>query len=77
MFLADRVYVMSPAPGASTRVIDIDLPRPRTLALEESPQFAAHEARLREALRAGRRPGSRPAWPGAVETTTDAEDADG
>ena len=61
VFLADRVYVMSPAPGRIDSVIDIDLPRPRTLALEESPEFAAHEAQLREALRAGRPTRARPA----------------
>jgi hypothetical protein len=33
-------------------VIEIDLPRPRTLALAESPEFGALEARLRELLRA-------------------------
>jgi ABC-type nitrate/sulfonate/bicarbonate transport system ATPase subunit len=59
VFLADRVYVMSPAPGRTCGVIDIDLPRPRTLAIEESPEFAALETRLREALRAGRRPALR------------------
>ena len=53
VFLADRVYVMSPLPGRIETVIEIDLPRPRTLAIEESPAFAAHEARLREALRRG------------------------
>jgi ABC-type nitrate/sulfonate/bicarbonate transport system ATPase subunit len=52
VFLADRVYVMTPRPGAIAAVIEIDLPRPRTLALAESPQFGAHEARLRELLRA-------------------------
>jgi hypothetical protein len=33
-------------------VLEIELPRPRTLALAESPQFGAHEARLRQLLRA-------------------------
>ena len=51
VFLADRVYVMTPLPGRIATVIEIDLPRPRTLAIEESPQFAALEARLRAALR--------------------------
>ena len=54
VFLADRVYVMTPLPGTIATVIEIDLPRPRTLAIEESPQFAALEARLREALRGQR-----------------------
>jgi ABC-type nitrate/sulfonate/bicarbonate transport system ATPase subunit len=52
VFLADRVYLMTPRPGRISRVFEIDLPRPRTLALQESPAFAAHEALLRAALRA-------------------------
>jgi ABC-type nitrate/sulfonate/bicarbonate transport system ATPase subunit len=52
VFLADRVYVMTPRPGTIAAVIEIDLPRPRTLALAESPAFGGHEARLRELLRA-------------------------
>jgi ABC-type nitrate/sulfonate/bicarbonate transport system ATPase subunit len=51
VFLADRVYVMSPRPGRITAAIDIELPRPRTLAVEESPEFGVYEARLREILR--------------------------
>jgi ABC-type nitrate/sulfonate/bicarbonate transport system ATPase subunit len=56
-FLADRVLVMTPRPGRIATVIDVELPRPRTLAVQESPQFGALEARVREALRAA---GSRP-----------------
>ena len=52
VFLSDRVYVMTPLPGTMATVIEIELPRPRTLAIEESPEFGEHEARLREALRA-------------------------
>ncbi len=52
VFLADRVYLMTPRPGRISQIFEIDLPRPRTLELQESPAFAEHEARLRAALRA-------------------------
>ena len=51
VFLADRVYVMSPRPGRISRVLEIDLPRPRALELQETPAFAAHVATLRGVLR--------------------------
>jgi ABC-type nitrate/sulfonate/bicarbonate transport system ATPase subunit len=51
LFLADRVYLMSPRPGRISQVFPIDLPRPRTLALQETPAFAEYESRLRAALR--------------------------
>lgn len=40
IFLSDRVVVMSPRPGRITEVIDVDLPRPRTLAVRETPRFS-------------------------------------
>jgi ABC-type nitrate/sulfonate/bicarbonate transport system ATPase subunit len=52
VFLADRVYVMTPRPGRIAATLTIELPRPRTLELAESPQFGGYEARLREMLRA-------------------------
>ena len=39
VFLSDRVVVMSPRPGRVERILDIDLPRPRRLALREDPRF--------------------------------------
>ena len=43
---------MTPGPGRISHVFEIDLPRPRTLELQESAAFGEHEARLRAALRA-------------------------
>jgi ABC-type nitrate/sulfonate/bicarbonate transport system ATPase subunit len=59
VFLADRVYVMTPRPGRIAATLQIELPRPRTLALAESPQFGTHEARLRELLRASVQSGNK------------------
>jgi NitT/TauT family transport system ATP-binding protein len=41
VFLSDRVIVMTPRPGKIDRILDIDLPRPRTLAMREGAEFAA------------------------------------
>jgi NitT/TauT family transport system ATP-binding protein len=52
IFLADRVVVMSPRPGRIASVIDIDLPRPRRLAIRETKQFGAYAAQIREQFQA-------------------------
>jgi ABC-type nitrate/sulfonate/bicarbonate transport system ATPase subunit len=52
VYLADRVYVLSPRPGRVAAELTIDLPRPRSLDLLGSHEFAEQEALLREALRA-------------------------
>jgi NitT/TauT family transport system ATP-binding protein len=46
VFLSDRVVVMTPRPGKIDEVIDIDLPRPRTLAMRETPAFAHYSRRI-------------------------------
>lgn len=48
VFLSDRVVVMSPRPGRVERIIDIDLPRPRRLAMREEPRFTAYTRELTE-----------------------------
>jgi NitT/TauT family transport system ATP-binding protein len=53
VFLSSRVVVMSPRPGRITKVVDIDLPRPRTDAIRESEAYFARITEVREALRAG------------------------
>jgi NitT/TauT family transport system ATP-binding protein len=46
VFLSDRVIVMTPRPGQVDRIIDIALPRPRTLAMRESPEFNAYNRQI-------------------------------
>jgi NitT/TauT family transport system ATP-binding protein len=53
VFLSSRVAVMSARPGRITRVVEVDLPRPRDLATRESPSYFASITEVREALRAG------------------------
>jgi NitT/TauT family transport system ATP-binding protein len=53
VFLSSRVVVMSARPGRITKVIDIDLPRPRDLETRESRRYFELVTEVREALRAG------------------------
>ena len=46
VFLSDRVIVMTPRPGRIDRVVTIDLPRPRKLAVRESAAFAAYNREI-------------------------------
>jgi NitT/TauT family transport system ATP-binding protein len=39
VLLSDRVVVMSPRPGRIVSVIDVDLPRPRSLATRDDPRY--------------------------------------
>ena len=49
--LADRVAVLTAAPGRVKAVVEVDLPRPRTEATEASDDFQRYTARLRSLLR--------------------------
>jgi NitT/TauT family transport system ATP-binding protein len=50
ILLADRVLVMSPRPGRIVAEIKVDLPRPRSLAMQESPTFLGHLHEIRETM---------------------------
>jgi NitT/TauT family transport system ATP-binding protein len=50
VFLSDRVVVMTPRPGKIDRVVKIDLPRPRTLAMRDSPEFAFYSRQILDCL---------------------------
>jgi len=51
VLLSDRVVVMAPRPGRILDDLRVPLPRPRTDALEETPEFAALVTRIRVVLR--------------------------
>jgi len=50
VFLSDRVVVLSPHPGRVSAVVDITLPRPRTLALKHEPEFSSLVSRVRNSF---------------------------
>jgi ABC-type nitrate/sulfonate/bicarbonate transport system ATPase subunit len=52
IFLADRVYVMTPRPGRLALSAAVNLPRPRDPALLTAPEFVQLKARLLATLRA-------------------------
>jgi NitT/TauT family transport system ATP-binding protein len=51
--MADRAIVLSARPGRIADVLDIDLPRPRTLEMMQGEEFFAAENNLRKALFGG------------------------
>jgi NitT/TauT family transport system ATP-binding protein len=53
VFLSDRIVVMSPRPGTVDTIVEIDLPRPRGLETQETPQFSryVHDIKRRFAVR--------------------------
>ncbi len=63
VFLSTRVVVMSPRPGRISKVIEVDLPRPRTAATREEPRFFELVTQVREALHLGHEAGYKAAVP--------------
>jgi NitT/TauT family transport system ATP-binding protein len=59
VFLADRVLVMTSRPGRIGDMLEINLPRPRSLNIMNTPEFGAYVQRIRAALNAaeGHAPG--------------------
>jgi NitT/TauT family transport system ATP-binding protein len=55
ILLADRVVVMTPRPGRIARVLEVALPRPRTMALEFDPRFKAASDEVRSLIFARRK----------------------
>lgn len=46
--LSNRIAVITPRPGLIDRLIDVDLPFPRDLAVKSSPTFAAYQRDIHE-----------------------------
>lgn len=51
VLLSDKVVVMSARPGQVTKVIDINLPRPRSASIEDSEEFHHYVSEIRSYLR--------------------------
>jgi NitT/TauT family transport system ATP-binding protein len=51
VFLSTRVVVMSARPGRIARIVDVDLPQPRTFETRESEAYFRLVTEVREALR--------------------------
>jgi NitT/TauT family transport system ATP-binding protein len=47
IFLSDRVVVMTPGPGRVREIVKIELPRPRPLSVQGTPEFSKYVTHLR------------------------------
>jgi len=50
VFLSDRVVVMTLRPGGVREILDIELPRPRTLHVRAHPRFVEYVGRIRDLI---------------------------
>ena len=46
VLLSSRVYVMGTHPGRLVEIVDLDLPRPRTLSMITQPKFIQYREKL-------------------------------
>lgn len=53
VFLSDRICVLSPHPGRLSTIVDVDLPRPRTLDMKESAHFNELVLKVRNSFEGG------------------------
>ena len=53
VFLSDRILIMTPRPGAVNEILDIDLPRPRSMDLREGIEFNQYVGRARRIMSSG------------------------
>ena len=50
VFLGQKVLRLQAHPGRLRKVVDIDIPGPRSIAQRETPEFIRHAAELRQTL---------------------------
>lgn len=50
VFLSDKIVVLSPHPGRVSAIVDIDLPRPRTRELRDTPEFNNYVVKIRNSF---------------------------